>query len=101
VEKTRTVTVDCTVDAGGLRVYWLGEAKPAESAALLTAMLNDPADVGRNQLVSALGWSGEVGVLIDLAKNHRDATVRKRAMSWLGRSKDPRALKFFEEVLAK
>jgi hypothetical protein len=25
--------------------------------------------------------------------------VRKQAMFWLGQSKDPRALKFFEEIL--
>jgi hypothetical protein len=27
--------------------------------------------------------------------------VRKQAMFWLGQSKDPRALKFFEEILSR
>ena len=99
VEKVRAVTVDCTVDAGGLRVFWFGGVKPAESAALLTGMLGDSADKG--QLVAALAWSGEVAALIEVAKNHRDAAVRKWAMSWLGKSKDPKAVKFFEEVLGR
>ena len=37
--------------------------------------------------------------LIKLARSHRDPVVRKQAMFWLGQSKDPRALTFFEDVL--
>jgi hypothetical protein len=37
--------------------------------------------------------------LIDVARNDRDASVRKQAMFWLGQSHDPKALKFFREVL--
>jgi hypothetical protein len=42
-----------------------------------------------------------VPLLIDVARTHRNAQVRKRAMFWLGQSKDPRAVKFFEEILLK
>jgi hypothetical protein len=38
-------------------------------------------------------------MLIELAKTHRDPAVRKKAMTWLGQSKDPRALDFFASVL--
>ncbi|HEV8216791.1 MAG TPA: HEAT repeat domain-containing protein, partial [Gemmatimonadaceae bacterium] len=37
--------------------------------------------------------------LIDLARTDRDAEVRKQAMFWLGQTKDPRAIKFFHDVL--
>jgi hypothetical protein len=37
--------------------------------------------------------------LIDLARTDRDADVRKQAMFWLGQTKDPRAIKFFHDVL--
>jgi HEAT repeat protein len=37
--------------------------------------------------------------LIDVARNNRNREVRRQAMFWLGQSNDPRALKFFEEVL--
>ncbi len=39
VEKIRTFSEDCTVDAGGLTVYWLTGVKPAESVALLTSFV--------------------------------------------------------------
>jgi HEAT repeat protein len=39
--------------------------------------------------------------LIDVARTHSNAAVRKQAMFWLGQSKDRRALAFFESVLLK
>ena len=40
-----------------------------------------------------------VPLLINVARNNPNPAVRKQAMFWLGQSKDPRALKFFEEIL--
>jgi len=40
-----------------------------------------------------------VPLLINVAKNNPDPAVRKKAMFWLGQSKDPRALDFFTQVL--
>jgi hypothetical protein len=37
--------------------------------------------------------------LIEVARSNKNAAVRKQAMFWLGQSKDPRALGFFEEIL--
>ena len=42
-----------------------------------------------------------VPMLIQVARAHTNPAVRKQAMFWLGQSKDPRALKFFEDVLTK
>ena len=42
-----------------------------------------------------------VPMLIQVARAHTNFAVRKQAMFWLGKSKDPQALKFFEDVLAK
>ena len=39
--------------------------------------------------------------LIQVAQTNRNPEVRKQAMFWLGQSNDPRALEFFEKVLAK
>jgi len=38
--------------------------------------------------------------LIDIARGDRDSEVRKQAMFWLGQTKDPRAIKFFRDILA-
>jgi len=37
--------------------------------------------------------------LIDIARTDRDSQIRKQAMFWLGQTKDPRAIKFFHDVL--
>ena len=42
-----------------------------------------------------------VPMLIQVAKTNRNPEVRKQAMFWLGQSDDPRALAFFQEVLAR
>ena len=39
--------------------------------------------------------------LMEIARTNRNPEVRKQAMFWLGQSKDPRALDFFAQVLAK
>ena len=39
--------------------------------------------------------------LIDVAKNNKNSAVRQQAMFWLGQTNDPRAIKFFEDVLLK
>jgi hypothetical protein len=42
-----------------------------------------------------------VPLLIQTARTNKNPVVRKQAMFWLGQSKDPRALAFFEEILGK
>jgi hypothetical protein len=42
-----------------------------------------------------------VPLLIQVARSNKNVAVRKQAMFWLGPSKDPRALSFFEEILAR
>ena len=37
--------------------------------------------------------------MIQAARANQNPAVRKQAMFWLGQSKDPRALAFFEEIL--
>jgi len=40
-------------------------------------------------------------MLIQVARTNKNPEVRKQAMFWLGQSKDPRAVKFFEDILTK
>ena len=40
-------------------------------------------------------------MLFDIAKNDKDPELRKKAIFWLGQSHDPRAVKFFEDILLK
>ena len=42
-----------------------------------------------------------VPALLATARTDKDAKIRRSAIFWLGQSEDPRALAYFEEVLAK
>jgi hypothetical protein len=173
VQKIRTFSSDCQLDAGGRTIYWLDSANGGDSIAFLSSFLSDanagqrtdrlgsaalaaiamhgdpsavPAlikfarqDPSTKVRGDALFWlaqragdkaAGEitaaieqdpdtdvkrravfalsqlpkdegVPLLIQTARTNRNPVVRKQAMFWLGQSKDPRALAFFEEILAK
>jgi hypothetical protein len=166
VQKIRTYSSDCQVDAGGLALIWLEALAPAQSVAWLKTFVADITDRTRSESAlsaialhqdpsasealfdfarngatrireRALFWiarraerraaatisdaierdpdaevkkqavfalsqlpnSEGVPLLINLARTSGNPTVRKQAFFWLGQSKDPRALTFFEEVL--
>jgi HEAT repeat protein len=57
----------------------------------------------KKQAVFALSQLPKEGVppLVEVARKNRNPAVRKQTKFWLGQSNDPRALLFFEEVLAQ
>ena len=77
---------------------------PFAAAAILEAIDRDPDTDIRKRAVFALSQlpkDESIPKLIEVAKNNKNAAVRQQAMFWLGQSNDPRALKFFEDVLLK
>jgi HEAT repeat protein len=73
-------------------------------SAIRDAIEKDADTSVKERAVSALSQipRGEgVPMLIEVARNNRNAAIRKRAMQELGRSRDPRAVKFFEDVLSR
>jgi hypothetical protein len=110
VEKIRTYATDCTFDAGDLPVYWLTGVDGSQSAMLLSTFI-PPADANdrkglpwqlSNSALSAIARHQDgAPALIDLARRQQvSPQIRQEVVRWLGRSKDPRATKFFEEILA-
>jgi hypothetical protein len=39
--------------------------------------------------------------LMDIARTDKDRDLRGKAVFWLGQSKDPRAVKFLEDLISK
>jgi hypothetical protein len=168
VNRIRTFSEECPLDAGGRTVHWLTGVKPGDSVAVLAsyavAAERKPADSALSALAmhgdvtaldtliklarsadgthlrgQALFWLSQragqkavgtiteaiekdpetdvkkravfalsqlpkddgVPLLINVARTNANPAVRKQAIFWLGQSKDPRALKFFEEILFK
>ena len=109
VEKIRTYATDCTFDAGGLALHWLTGVDGTQSAMLLSSFTPKNSDGDRkgaewqlaNSALSAIARHQDgAPALIELARRPQiSAQFRQEAVRWLGRSKDPRATKFFEEIL--
>ena len=86
-------------------LVWLAQrAGQLAAATIVEAIDRDPdTDVKKRAVFALSQLPKDEGVpkLIDVAKSNRNAVVRQQAMFWLGQSNDPRALKFFEDVLLK
>ena len=103
VSRIRALSPDCEIDAGGAPVHWIADVQPAESVAVLNNLItSDGSEAVRERAISALAVSKDgIPLLIEVARTTQDAGVRRQAMSSLSRSRDPRALAFFEEVLKR
>jgi hypothetical protein len=89
----------------GSALFWLAQRAGQKAVGTINAAIeNDPDTEVKKKAVFALSQLPKdqgVPLLIDQARTNKNAAVRKQAMFWLGQSKDPRALKFFEEILTK
>jgi hypothetical protein len=86
-------------------LFWLAQRAGDQAlATIVEAIDRDPdSDVKKRAVFALSQLPRDEGVpkLIDVARNSKNAAVRKQAMFWLGQSNDPRALRFFEDVLLK
>jgi hypothetical protein len=89
----------------GQALFWLAQkAGERASQTIASAIEQDPETEVKKKAVFALSQLPRdegVPLLIRTARTNRNPEVRKQAFFWLGQSKDPRALRFFEEVLAR
>ena len=87
-------------------VFWVSQAAGEKATEGLAEVIGDAAadqDV-RIEAVFALSQRPrEEGTtaLLNVARTNRDPKIRKQAVFWLGQSRDPRALEYFESVLVK
>ncbi len=86
-------------------LFWLAQRAGKEAMAAITnAIDNDPETEVKKKAVFALSQLPKdegVPKLMEVARTNRNPEVRKQAMFWLGQTKDPRAVKFFEEILTR
>lgn len=87
-------------------VFWVGQAAgEAATANLNSIVLDNSVDREvRESAVFALSQRPRdegVPALISVARTNKDPEIRKKALFWLGQSRDPRAIDLFEELLTK
>jgi hypothetical protein len=98
-----TAKDDKSTRVRGQALFWLAQRAGQQAAsAIANAIDNDPDTEVKKKAVFALSQMPKdegVPKLIEVARNNRNPEVRKQAFFWLGQSKDPRAVRFFEEIL--
>jgi hypothetical protein len=86
-------------------VFWVSQAAGEKATEGLAEVVGDAATDREVRLSAVFALSqrrGEgVPTLINLARTSKDPQIRKQAIFWLGQSKDPRALEYFEAVLTR
>ena len=104
-ELVRFARQDASPKVRGEAIFWLAQKAGQRAAAEITSAIeNDPDTEVKKRAVFALSQLPKdegIPLLIKIAKTNQNPAVKKQAMFWLGQSKDPRALDFFAEVLAK
>jgi len=104
-EMIRMAHDDNSSHVRGQALFWLAQKAGKKAVGTITgAIENDPdTDVKKKAVFALSQLPKDEGVpkLIEVAQTNRNREVRKQAMFWLGQSNDPRALQFFEKVLAQ
>jgi hypothetical protein len=87
-------------------VFWVSQAAGERATVGLTEIVGDvngDREV-RKQAVFALSQrprAESTPALINVARTSKDPELRRSAIFWLGQSKDPKAIEYFESVLLK
>ena len=108
VEKIRTFTEDCELDAGGLPFFWLTDVRPSESIALLssfaTAAEGDAKEGRRlaDSAVAAIAFHNDAAAdraLEGFIAATQPESLRERASFWLGNARGRRGYEVLRRML--
>ena len=104
-EMIRMAHDDTSTHVRGQALFWLAQKAGKKAVGTISGAIEDDPDTEVKKkavfALSQLPRDEGVPKLIEVAQKNRNPEVRKQAMFWLGQSNDPRALQFFEKVLAQ
>jgi hypothetical protein len=102
IERIRTLSPDCEIDAGNLPVHWLNDVKPAESVAMLNgfaAQRERHQDGALNALAMHSDPAAETALMKYLAVDQPES-IRLRVVSWFSSSRRPNGLNVLKNLIA-
>jgi HEAT repeat protein len=87
-------------------LFWAAQQGTASTAQLAAIYDKNTDQEMKEQAIFTLAQRGNkdpqaVDKLLDIAKNDKNAELRKRAIFWLGQSKDPRAAKLLQQLIER
>jgi hypothetical protein len=107
VTKIRVVSMDCSLDAGGLPFVWLSEVKPAESVALLETFVqgldidaHDDDHVSHGALTAIALHADPAAdrVLESFTHSGEPESLRKQTAFWLGAAREKAGLAMLQKM---
>ncbi|MEO8593096.1 MAG: HEAT repeat domain-containing protein [Candidatus Solibacter sp.] len=102
VDKIRSLSPDCEIDAGDLPLHWLTDVKPAESVALLDAYASQRdrfMDGALSAIASHSDPAADAALLRYLAPNQPES-LRLRVVSWFGPARGRRGFEVLKGLIA-
>ena len=102
VERIRTLSPDCEIDAGDLPVHWLADVKPAESVALLDTFATQRERFmdGAMSAIAAHADAAADAALERFLAPSQPEFVRLRVVNWLGNMRGRRGFDMLKNVIA-
>jgi hypothetical protein len=105
IDKVRSHSLTCPIDAGGRRFVWLGSVKPEESVALIakTARGGEGAGKPDEEALAALSHHRNAradDVLEEMASAPNSHKLRENALFWLGQNRGERGARFLTRVMS-
>jgi hypothetical protein len=89
IERVRTFSEDCELDAGGRQVHWLQDVRPADSVAFLESLIGTEGHKKNRVTGAALGAMSmhaepsAQAAIERLARSHAAPAIRGEAIFWL------------------
>jgi hypothetical protein len=102
VERIRSLSPDCEIDAGDLPVHWLTDVKPAESVALLNTFATQRErymDSAMNAIAVHSDPAADAALQRFLAADQPES-IRLRVVSWFGPSRGSRGFDVLKGLIA-
>lgn len=105
VDRLKAFASDCPLDAGGLRVYWLGRTETAQSVDYLRSIIagsDESTERLTNRALTAIahhaGPSADAA-LGDFLESGRPRKLRKKAAFWLGAARGARGFEVLRDTV--
>jgi hypothetical protein len=95
VERVRTFSTSCAIDAGGRTVHWLTGVRPADGVAWLARLAGNDSRRLADDAMTALAMHGDpeaLDWLLTAARTAESSRVRGQALFWLSQRAGQRAV---------
>jgi hypothetical protein len=94
---------NASLEARKQALFWLGQGDAPTSDLVALYQTLGPSTLREHYtfVLSQRQDDAALDKLIDIATHDPDHDIRKRAMFWLGQSHDPKAIKFFADILTR